>query len=198
MRRFALMIGLMVAIEGSAFAQDRKTELSAGWRYYHSEDTSYPKGWYVDLATNLTPSDVTLTFAVVGEVGGTYKSRDDSQVIRGLTYSGSVDFSMYTFMGGARVRAASTNPQIMPFGQILFGAARQKTSVDLSTSGPGTGTLSFSDESSDTDAALALDGGVDVNAGESLRLRVAAGYFHVFGDSDSNAFRASVGVVIPF
>jgi len=198
MRRLALMIGLILAVEGSAFAQNQKTEFSAGWRYYHSEDTSYPKGWYADLATDLTPSDVTPTFAVVGEVGGTYKSRDDSRTIGGVRYTGSADFSLYTFMGGARVRAASTNPRIVPFGQFLFGVARQKTSVDLSASGPGSGTLSFSDEDSNTDAALALDGGVDVDTGGSLRVRVAGGYFHVFGDSDSNAFRASVGVVLPF
>jgi hypothetical protein len=192
------MIGLVLTIAGSAFAQDRKTEFSGGWRYYHSEDTSYPKGWYADLATNLTPADVTPTFAVVGEVGGTYKSRDDSRVIGGVRYTGSADFSMHTFMGGLRARVASTNPRVVPFGQVLFGAARQKTSIDLSAAGPGTGTLSFSDEESNTDAALALDGGVDVDTGGSLRVRLAAGYFHVFGDSDSNAFRASVGVVLPF
>jgi len=198
MRRFAVMIGLILSIQASAFAQDQKTEFSAGWRYYHSEDTNYPKGWYADLAANLMPADVTPAFLVVGEIGGTYKSRDDSQVIRGLTYTGSADFSLYTFMGGVRVRAASTNPRIVPFGQVLFGAARQKTSIDLSAAAPGSGTLSFSDEGFNTDAALALDGGVDVDTGRSLRVRAGAGYFHVFGDSDSNAFRANVGVVIPF
>jgi hypothetical protein len=192
------MIGLVLAFEGSAFAQDRKTEVSAGWRYYHSEDTSYPKGWYADLAARLTPSDVTPTFAVVGEVGGTYKSRDDSRTIGGVRYTGSADFSVHTFMGGVRVSAPSTNPRIVPFGQVLFGAARQKTTVDLSAAGPGTGTLRFSDEASNTDAALALDGGVDVSTGGALRVRAAAGYFREFGDSDSNAFRASVGVVLPF
>jgi len=58
--------------------------------------------------------------------------------------------------------------------------------------------LNFSSEESSTDAAVAVDGGVHLGFEGALGLRIAVGYLRAFRDSDTNAVRVSIGVVIPF
>ena len=81
MRRIGLLAAAIVLTSASwTFAQDTtRGEFSGGWRYYHASLASvprsfeianpndFPKGWYGDVAFNLSPK-----FAVVGEGGGTY------------------------------------------------------------------------------------------------------------------------------
>jgi hypothetical protein len=196
MRLLALLVGLVLLPAGVAFAQNESaSEFSAGWRYYHVEGESFAKGWYADIARDISARDAVPVFAIVGEVGGTYKNFDETQTIGGISLRGSADGSIHTFLGGLRVRAAARRG-IAPFGQALFGAARSKANVEFVASPPFN--LNFSNEESSTDAAVAFDGGVHLGLEGGLGLRVAVGYLRVFGDADSSAVRASVGVVIPF
>ena len=196
MRSLALMVALMLLPAGTAAAQTQsRTEFSAGWRFYHVEGENFAKGWYADVARDITARDAIPTFALVGEVGGTYKNFDETQVIGGITLRGSAEGSLHTFLGGLRVRGAAGRG-VVPFGQVLFGGARSKASVEFMASPPFN--LNFSNEESSTDAAVALDGGVHLGFEGALGVRVAVGYLRVFGDSDSNALRVSAGVVIPF
>jgi hypothetical protein len=196
MRLVALLVGLVFLPAGSALAQNQTaSEFSGGWRYYHVEGENFAKGWYADVARDITARDAVPTFAIVGEAGGTYKSFDETQVIGGITLRGSAEGSIHTFLGGLRVRGASRRG-VVPFGQVLFGGARSKASVEFMASPPFN--LNFSNEESSTDAAMAVDGGVHLGFEGALGVRVAVGYLRVFGDADSNALRVSAGVVIPF
>jgi hypothetical protein len=197
MRSITLLTALVLLMAGSAAAQTAsRSVFSAGWRFYHVEEENFAKGWYADIARTISARDATPMFAIVGEVGGSYKNFDETLTISGFSVRGSADASIHTFLGGLRVRAGGS-PRVMPFGQVLFGAARSKASLEV-TASPLPSNLNVSDTQSSTDAAFALDGGVDLGFGGLVGVRVAAGYLRVFGDSDSNAFRASAGVVIPF
>jgi len=196
MRRFAMLaLGVLVITAGTAFAQDSRGEFSAGYHALHvggdPDGTTLGKGWYADVAGNLGQY-----LAVVGEVAGSYKSDDESRVIQGITYTGSADLSIHTFMGGLRVRYPQ-NPMIVPFGQILFGGSHQKLSTELKASGAG-GTLTFNDDVGDNSGTMALDGGVDVKFNDSVGARVSIGYMRFFADPGTNGFRVNVGVVVPF
>ena len=197
MRRFAILaLGVLLMTTGTAFAQDSKGEFSAGYHALHvsgdPDGVTYGKGWYADVAGNLSQY-----FSVVGEVAGSYRSDDVTRTITGLPYTGSVDFSVHSFMGGVRLRAAGVHPNLVPFGQILFGGAHQKASTELKSSAAG-GTLTFNDDVSDNSGTMSLDGGVDVNINRSIGARVSVGYMRFFADPGTNGFRVNVGVVVPF
>src|SRR3954467_4335842 len=136
MQRLPVLVGRIVLLAGGpAFAQDTsRGEFSAGLRYYHATLSSVvrpiqvsvpknqPKGWYADAAANLSPK-----FAIVGEAGGTYFSDESTSGAGAVSIHESYDLTLYTFMGGVRVRA----PQLqwfVPFGQVLFGAERDNSS----------------------------------------------------------------------
>ena len=135
--------------------------------------------------------------AVVGEVAGSYRSEDAARTISGLPYTGTVDFSVHSFMGGVRVRAEGENPYIVPFGQILFGGEHSKASTELKSTAGG-GTLTFNSDDSDNSGTMALDGGVDLNFNKSIGARVSVGYMRFFADPGTNGLRVNIGVVVPF
>jgi hypothetical protein len=211
MRRLGwLATGVLLLAAPSAFAEDTsKGEVSLGWRYYHATFASmvplgattqvndYSKGWYADVSGNLSPK-----FAVVGEVGSTYQSDDSTQTLGIVTTSESSDFELYTFMGGIRVRAPQ-NTRFIPFGQVLVGGQRNKSSYERTTTFniPNRPTplppTTSEDERDTSSAALALDGGVTVSVG-FVGVRAQAGYVRMFGDTDVDAFRFSLGGVYRF
>ena len=178
-RLAVFVLGTVLLAGGSASAQDRG-DLSGGYRFLRSDGVNFGAGWYVDVAGHVT--DVV---SVVGDIGGTYKSV--SETVQGATIS--ADVKLHTFMGGARFRAAVLNPSIVPFGQVLFGAGNARASA----SGGG---ISISESS--TDGAMMLSGGVDVNGGGSLGVRVQAGVLRDFSDEASNTFQFSIGARIGF
>jgi hypothetical protein len=211
MRRLVwLATGVLLLAAPSAFADDTsKGEVSGGWRYYHATINSavslggtapandFSKGWYVDVSGNLSPK-----FAVVGEIGGTTQRDSQSQALGIVTTSESWDFELYTFMGGIRVRAPQ-NARLIPFGQVLVGGQRNKSSYERTTTFniPNRPTplppTTFEDERDTSSAALALDGGVTVSVG-FVGVRAQAGYVRMFGATDVDAFRFSLGGVYRF
>jgi len=128
-------------------------------------------------------------FAVVGEVSGAYKS----ETIAVGTSSVDATVRLHTFMGGVRV-AARTNPKVVPFGQVLLGAAR--VSGGVTASGPATSVIAASD--ADTEFALQIGGGVNLRTSGSFGVRLGADYRRIFiSDGGENEFRLVAGVVIP-
>ena len=197
MRRFAMFaLGVVLMTTGTAFAQDSKGEVSAGYHALHvsgdPEGVTFGKGWYADVAGNLNKY-----LSVVGEVAGSYRSEDSARTIAGIPYTGTVDFSIHSFMGGVRVRAADVHPMLVPFGQILFGGSHEKISEEDKSTGGG-GTLTFNTDASDNSGTMALDGGVDINFNKSIGARVSVGYMRFFADPGTNGLRVNIGVVVPF
>jgi hypothetical protein len=176
---------LCTAIAAPAAAQTPTTELSAGYQFTRPPDLNLPLGWYVDVSGNVAPM-----FAIVGEVSGAYKS----ETIAVGTSSVDATVRLHTFMGGVRV-AARTNPRVVPFGQVLLGAAR--ASGGVTASGPAVSVLAQTD--ADTEFALQIGGGVNLMTSGTFGVRLGADYRRIFvSDGGENEFRLMAGVVFPF
>ena len=198
--RALLCIAMLFGYSTSSHAQNATAaEVSAGWRLLNLPDVpnsgsqTFPLGWYVDVAGNLTR-----TFAVVGEVGGNYKHVEENTTQVGRTLNVDVNFDVHTFMGGVRFNARQ-NPAFTPYVQALFGLAHGTGHVKAQMTVTGGSTFTVIDESvSDSNFAFDADGGVNINLSDALAARVSAGYLRIGGSDGGNAFRFGVGVVFPF
>lgn len=182
---------LLLAIPQPARAQNDAGEFSAGWQVLHFEEETFSRGWYADVLGNLTDS-----LGVVGEVSGHYRTIDETRLVAGVPVNVSADLRIHSFMGGIRF-SARQNQQIVPFGQALFGLVHGSASIEGSATVGGR-TFNVDESESDSDAAFALGGGVNVRMTDILALRFAASYFRVIEDGASNSVRFAVGAVFPF
>ena len=174
-----LMVLSVSAVPASA-QEVSAVELSGGWQLirvgelFEDEAEVVPAGWYVDVAGN-----VTRMLAIVGQVGGNYKSID--------VFFDEVDAKAHEFLGGVRV-SSRANARVVPFGQFLVGATRFRADSDL-----------LGIDESETDFALQVGGGVNLMATDRIGIRVGADYLRVFSeDEGTNVFRFVAGVVLPF
>jgi opacity protein-like surface antigen len=194
------LAALSVAIPVSAQTSPR-TEISGGYQFLTfsvDEDTSLdgvdnneslPKGWYVDVAGNVNP-----LIGIVFQVGGNYKTFEESIAIGGGTFTATADLDVYQFLGGVRL-SARNNPKLVPYGQLLVGGITG--SVELSTSSTIPGLPSLSEEESTTNFALEVGGGVNFGVAERVGIRFGVDYIRVFAeDAGSNVFRFHTGIVI--
>ncbi len=185
------VVFLAVAVPATAQTTPR-TEISGGYQFLSfavegQDNESMPKGWYADVAGNLTPM-----IGVVFQVGGNYKTFNESITVGGLTLAASADLKVHLFLGGIRINARQ-NSAFVPYGQVLVGAAN--SSVDLTGTIPGI--PSFSQEESATNFTLELGGGVNFGLTDNTGVRFGVDYLRAFADGDDvNAFRFHVGVVI--
>jgi opacity protein-like surface antigen len=179
-----------------AMAQSAPTvELSGGYQFLNfsseGESESMPAGWYFDVAGNLTPM-----LGIVVQVGGNYKTFDESITVGGITASASADLKVHEFLGGVRVNSRS-NAAIVPFGQVLAGAVNASIKVNGSATLPGQPPIVINQEDSGTNFAIEAGGGVNFGLSDNLGLRVGADYLRVFADEGgANVFRFAVGIVI--
>lgn len=194
------LAALAVAIPVSAQTTPR-TEISGGYQFLTfsvDEETSLdgvdnseslPKGWYVDVAGNLNPM-----IGIVFQVGGNYKTFEESIAIGGGTFTATADLDVYQFLGGVRL-SARNNPKLVPYGQLLVGGING--SIEVSTSSTIPGLPSFSEEESTTNFALEVGGGVNFGVAEKVGIRFGVDYIRVFAeDAGSNVFRFHTGIVI--
>jgi opacity protein-like surface antigen len=193
------LIALSVAIPVSAQTSPR-TEISGGYQFLTfsvDEDIdlgvdnsqSLPAGWYFEVAGNLNPM-----IGVVFQVGGNYKTFEQSIAFGGGTFSASADLAVHEFLGGVRL-SARDNPRLVPYGQVLVGAFNG--SIELTATSTIPGIPSFSEEDSTTNFGLELGGGVNFGVAEKVGIRFGVDYIRVFADdAGSNAFRFHTGVVI--
>jgi outer membrane protein with beta-barrel domain len=181
-----LVVGRFVA---PASAQDAPVELSGGYQLISLEPgqdqntQTLRTGWYLDLAGNLTR-----VFAIVGQVGGNYRSRD--------LFGNELRFSLHEFMGGIRA-SGRANTTVVPFGQALIGPVRANLSL-------------LGERVSVTKFALQFGGGVNWRLTQRIGIRVGADYLRIFneqegrdigdlsgGDEGGHALRFVAGAVLP-
>ena len=181
-----LVVGRFVA---PASAQEAPVELSGGYQLISLEPgqdqntQTLRTGWYIDLAGNLTR-----VFAIVGQVGGNYRSRD--------LVGDELRFSLHEFMGGIRA-SGRANTMVVPFGQVLVGPVR----ANLSLLGESVSVTKF---------ALQFGGGVNWRLTQRIGIRVGADYLRIFneqegrdigdlsgGDTGGHALRFVAGAVLP-
>ena len=192
----ALVVALLVTSAGNALAQDAKAEVSAGWRHLYlagsdgESGANIPKGWYLDVAVPISSM-----LSIVGDVGGHYKSETVTELVQGVTVTGTGKVSVHTFMAGVRLRA-SRDPRVVPFAQALFGGARGSVTLEGSASAGGV-TVDFDESETATDGAMSVGGGVNLTAG-SIGIRLQGEWLKILAEDSGNAVRFGVGVVIPF
>lgn len=154
----ALVLGRLVA---PACAQEAPVELSGGYQLISLEpghDTQTLRtGWYIDLAGNLTR-----VFAIVGQVGGNYRSRD--------LLGNQLRFSMHEFMGGVRA-SSRANTRVVPFGHALVGPVRANLSL-------------LGESVSVKKLALQFGGGVNWRLTQRIGIRVGGDYLRIFNGQE--------------
>jgi opacity protein-like surface antigen len=153
------------------------------------ENESLPKGWYFDVAGNVSPM-----FGIVFQVGGNYKTFEESVTLGGGTFTATADLKVHEFLGGVRL-SARDNPKLVPYGQLLVGGING--SIELTTTSTIPGVPAFSQDDSSTNFAFVLGGGINFGVAESVGIRFGVNYLRIFEeDAGSNVFGFHVGVVI--
>jgi len=183
-----------IAVPASAQSAP-KVELSGGYQFLtfsvEGESESMPAGWYFDVAGNLTPM-----LGIVFQIGGNYKTFEESFTVGGITATATADFKVHEFLGGVRLNLRRPNSPIVPFGQVLVGAINGSVEVTASTTIPGMAPITFNEEDSGTNFGLEAGGGVNFSLTDAFGLRVGADYLRAFEDeAGANLFRFHVGVV---
>jgi opacity protein-like surface antigen len=188
----AVMLGLAVPAAAQTFP---RTEISGGYQFVtfsvEDENESIPKGWYFEVAGNLNPM-----IGLVFQVGGNYKTFEESVTLGGGTFTAEADLDVYQFLGGVRLNARD-NPRLVPYGHLLAGAVNG--SIELTTTSTIPGIPAFSEEDSSTNFGLLFGGGVNFGVTEGTGIRFGVDYLRIFAEDEgdgSNVFRFHVGVVI--
>ena len=168
-----------------------KVELSGGYQFLNfslsGANEAMPAGWYFDVAGNLTSM-----LGVVFQVGGNYKSFEESATIGGITATAAADLKVHDFLGGVRLNLRS-NKAVVPFGQVLVGGINGSVKASASATIPGQAPITFDEEASGTQAG----GGVNFGLTDPIGLRAGADYLHVLAPGDgAHLFRFHVGVAI--
>jgi len=191
----ALCVSAVGVGAGSASAQTVPTvEVSGGYQFLdissEGQGESLPAGWYADVAANLTPM-----LGVVFQVGGNYKTIDESVVVGGISVAATADAKVHGFLGGVRLNFRSPSP-IVPFAQVLAGAINTAVDVSASTTLPGQPPIAIDLDDSRTHVGLQAGGGVNIALSDAVGLRVGADYLRVVDDdAGANVFRFHAGVV---
>jgi opacity protein-like surface antigen len=172
MKRVTLVAVCLLFISAIAVAADApQVEVFGGYSYLRCNIGDS------DVSCNLNGWNASVVFnapkyiGVVADFGGTYGTVDD------------VDTKIHSFLFGPKF--AVRKDKVTPFAQALFGVAHSKKSV---------AGVSLS---SDSDFAMALGGGLDINVGKKMAVRVAPEYLMTRREGEtSNDFRLSAGIVL--
>ena len=203
------VLSICVAILGVALPAGAqtfpRTEISGGYQFvtfsveggspvtgFGTDETeSIPKGWYFEVAGNVNPM-----IGLVFQVGGNYKTFDESFTVGGGTFTAEADLDVYQFLGGVRLNARD-NPRLVPYGHVLVGAING--SVEFTTTSTIPGLPIISEEDSSTNLGLVFGGGVNFGVTERTGIRFGVDYLRIFAEDEgegSNVFRFHVGLVI--
>lgn len=170
--RSLIGLALVLGFAGPAIAQDTpKADVAISYSILRDQDIeeTFSLGWVAAVAGNLND-----WFAIVGEVGGNYKSID----ILGI----DIDLNVHSFLAGPRF-AGRQSTKATPFGQILVGAARASGGA-------------FGISASRTAFAIQPGGGVDIAVSPNVGIRLQGDYRAIRDEGEtSNEFRFAVGVL---
>jgi hypothetical protein len=173
-----LTAALGLAIVDTAAAQSR-VELSGAYQWTRAAEQTLPIGWSADIGANLNR-----TWSVIGEVSGAYRSREDEDL--------GVDVGLSVHAVGAGARwSGRVGDRIVPFLQVLAGAARTSATTEISGREIG---------NSSTKPMLQPGGGVVLKLNGTFAIFGQVDYRRVFFDdeedraSGENQFRVLAGV----
>ena len=200
MTRWALLCGFVLLFSVSARAQEEipKAEVFAGYSYIRGNAGFGIPEFNMHGGSASFSYDPNSWLGIVGDFGG-YHTGDIGGV--------SVDGNIYSYLFGPKI--AFRRGRWTPFVQTLFGGAHVSGSAAV-MSGVRAGRVrpqgspGFIVSGSENAFAMAVGGGIDVNATNLIAIRlVQAEYFMtrfgVVNSSDTqNNIRVSVGVVFRF
>jgi hypothetical protein len=193
------VVCLALAIAVPSYAQDqRKAEVSVGYQLltFNDEeldvDETLSKGWYVDVAGNIGPF-----FAAVVQVGGSYKTWEETETFSGVTSTATASLKVHQFLGGVRVGPRRT--AVSPYAEFLVGGVTGAVDLSASVVGGGQTLFSIDENDSGTDFALQFGGGVTVWLSKNVGVRGSVGYMRLMGEGETaNIIRAAGGVSFGF
>lgn len=180
MRKLFILLAVLFVAHIPAQAQESYpvVEIFGGYSYLSAEvlgdrEGLGTPGFIASIAGNPHPN-----FGIVGEISGHY----GNVTIPGIRPDPQFDADVFTFLVGPRFTGRRGN--LNYFGHVLIGGARSKIeTVD-----------------SETDFALAIGGGLDINASKEIAVRLfQVDYLPIRASGDtSNNFRFSIGFVYRF
>ena len=209
MRKYFVLVGLLLLTAGSALAQDfPKVETSPAFMYIRTPISfTTPGGTSVSQSFNCAGGGGTLAYnfskliGIAADLGG---CKYFGQTIP-APISTNVDGTGFTFLFGPRLTFRSKSP-FQPFAELNFGGMRIGISCE---NNPSNCTDNFGTGSrSKTAFAMTVGGGFDIKLSKKLSLRpVQAEYLYTrFGNdcnltvctfnNNQNSFRLKSGIVI--
>ena len=210
MRKYFLVVGLLLLTAGMVLAQDSypKVETSLAFMYIHTPTSfTIPETSPIDPGVSFSQSfnclggggtfayNVTSVVGIAMDMGG---CKYDGQTIPAL--SSKISGNDFTYMFGPRFTFRSSSP-FRPFFLVNFGGNRLKLSCDSGTPCDG-------DSYSKNAFAMTAGGGFDVKLSKKFSLRlIQAEYLYTrFGNScnlevcnnnnNQNSFRLKSGIVM--
>lgn len=172
MRKFVLVVGLIVFVGLSAQAQNDypKVELFTGYSYANTDlphftsvvPRMHAHGWALSISGNLRKY-----FGITADFAGQYGEGDVEAFFEttGRLESRRINFSNHQFLFGPRITGRTE--RVNAFAHALFGAVHMRSS---GFSVPFViGLVRITPE---THFAMGFGGGVDVNAGRRFAIRV--------------------------
>ncbi len=193
MRKFALVVGAVLGLCGSAFGQDvPRAEVFGGYSYLNVDtkgvtDRVNANGWEASGAFNFNR-----WFGAEGDLASHYNG--DCAGLDALISGASCRH--FSFMGGPRFTYRLTKFTVFAHG--LFGGGH------LSGSTSDTGIPDVTLSASETKFAMAAGGGLDYNFQNHISIRFGqvdyflTKHFNQFGVGHQNNIRVSAGIVIRF
>ncbi len=108
----AIIATPLMLLDASPASAQKKPSVDVGvsWALLGESDMTLPAGWVASVAGHVTDH-----LAIVGEIGGNYKSV--------ITPGGYIDVSEHSFLGGGRY-VFGRDAQLRPFAQTLVGMSR--------------------------------------------------------------------------
>jgi hypothetical protein len=180
MRKLFILLAVLFVAHIPAHAQESYpvVEMFGGYSYLSAEVLGDREGLGTPGFIASVAGNVTHNFGIAGEISGHY----GNLTILGIRPDPQFDADVYTFLIGPRFTARRGN--LNYFGHVLFGGARSKVEAF----------------GSDTDFAMAVGGGIDVNASKEIAVRLfQVDYLPVFASGETaNNFRFSIGFVYRF
>jgi hypothetical protein len=190
-----IVVLLVVFCAAFAVAQNApKAEVFGGYQYTNVDLKGITgrqsfNGWDADVAAHVTPN-----FSVVADFSGAYKT-ETIDLGGGVSVDGKL--RLYNYLFGPRVSANAG--KITPFAEALVGVGHASAGASIAGFGGSVGTNGF---------AMALGGGVDVNASphfavraakfDYLYNRISASAFGASASESLNNFRIATGIVFKF
>lgn len=179
MHKMLLAFGCLILLSPFALAQsERRAEFFIGYSNLQAEgipDRDDPNdvlaGDFFERRGTLHGVNAALTgflsswFGVTGDFSFNRK-RDKTNFTNGRD---SIDTDVYYFMGGPTIKARNAS-RFEPFGRVLAGGAHTRFDVSSRRDVTG-GTVTNSFDTSSTDFAMAVGGGLDIRLGDRFSIR---------------------------